>query len=182
MHTVDSQVSRRSAPQPSLASTWIVRLVAATLLVVAYFTAWQSVRTGWSASVAYPVLSGVAKTSEEHHVSASGRNVVVIRTVEFVETTQPAETTRSSVASPPGVKFLLPAIFLLLVAPFRPLWLYFGVGHLALSTMAVGSGVVLILSPPVGDPLLTFVQSYLVDVYSLTVPILAYARHRIRRV
>jgi len=69
-----------------------------------------------------------------------------------------------------------------LVAPGRPDWLSFGAGHVGLSALAVGGGAVMIGAPGVGAPIVTFVQAYLVDAYSLAVPALVYVRHRSRRV
>ena len=173
MPTVDSQVSRRSAPQPSHASTWIVRLVAATLLVVAYFTAWQSVRTGWSDSVVYPALSALAASSDTHRVVASAQRVVVVRKQAS------GGTARFAVAPPAGIKFLLPALFIVLITPLRPYWLYFATGHMVLSAIAVCGGAILILMPGGADLFLVFVQSYLVDAYSLIVPVIVYVRNRL---
>jgi len=173
MHTFDSQVPRRSAPQPSHASTWIVRLVAAALLVVAYFTAWQSVRTGWSHSVVYPALSALAMSSDTHRVVASAQRVVVVRTKAS------GGTTRFAVKPPAGVKFLLPALFIVLITPLRPYWLYFATGHIVLSAVTVGGGAILILVPGDADLFLAFVQSYLVDAYSLIVPVIVYVRNRL---
>jgi hypothetical protein len=153
---------------------WLLRITLAALLVIAYFTVWEAVRNGWGQSVVYPVLSRVAHISDSHRASPSGRQVSIIRTLDA------GGETRFSVLPPAGVKFLLPAIFLVLVAPTRPAWAYFGAGHLLLSAVAIGGGAALIIVPQFGEPFLAFVQSYLVDVYSLTVPILVYARHRSR--
>jgi hypothetical protein len=80
--------------------------------------------------------------------------------------------------APAGVKFLLPGLFLVVIAPARPrLWAFFG-GHLALGALALGLGAGGIAGLPGGVALARFVQTYGVDAYSLAVPTLVFARHR----
>jgi len=166
------------AARPTRAA-WLFRLGMAGLLVLVYLTVWSEARRAIMVHAAYPVLKAVAADSPAASVTANPRSGAVAVAVRGAES---GGTERVTLTAPAGVQFLLPALFLVLVAPGRPDWLYFGAGHVGLSALAVGGGAVMIGAPGYGAPVVTFVQAYLVDAYSLAVPALVYVRHRSRRV
>lgn len=146
---------------------WLHRAGLGGLLLLAYLYAWTPARTAWIEYGAAPLLA----QGTEAEVTARPRAHLV-----HVHTT---DGTTFKYQGPAGVKFLLPGLFLLLVAPARPrLGLFFaghlGIGLLALALMAVGtSGVEWGLDGA------RFVQTYGVDAYSLMVPVLVFARGRV---
>jgi hypothetical protein len=78
--------------------------------------------------------------------------------------------------APAGVKFLLPAGFLILVAPKRPRLRSFFAGHLLLGALGLGLLAGGVAGLPGGLGLSRFVQTYGVDTYSLAVPVLIFTR------
>jgi hypothetical protein len=152
----------------------------AGLLVVVYLTVWSEARRAIMVHAAAPILHAAAADHPHASVSANAGSGAVAVTVRAGEDAS-GETRRATLVAPAGVQFLLPALFLVLIAPGRLDWLYFGAGHLGLSALAVAAGAVMIGAPGYGAPVVAFVQSYLVDAYSLAVPALVYVRHRSRR-
>ena len=138
------------------------------LLLAAYLWAWTPARTAWTTHAAGPVLTWAAGSADA---------VTVRPQAHIVQVTLDADTTLGY-TSPAGVKFLLPGLFLLCIAPRRP-WLgAFFAGHLALGALALG----LLAGGAAGTPLLLraadFVQAYAVDAYSLAVPTLRVVQGR----
>ncbi|WP_143815418.1 hypothetical protein [Longibacter salinarum] len=141
-----------------------------SLIVVSYFALWQPVRNGWGNRVVYPVLSEIAEAYPGATVKTSGRGVRVTR--KSVEGPLNSIVTRP----PAGVKFLLPALFVVGIAPDRPWWLGFFAGHILLAVLVALSLAGFIVG-------LTFfgyfghgVQLYALDAYSLGFPIFAYVK------
>jgi len=155
----------------------------AGLLLLVYLLLWSPVRRGIVVHGVYPVLNAAATEGEATVTLNTAAGVVRIdvarkKTSSMHSGRDLPEFWRGTLAAPAGVKFLLPALFLVVLAPGRPYWLYFGAGHLVLGGLALGSGVVLLHAPTYGEPLLRFVQSYATDAYSLGVPALVLIAHR----
>ena len=151
----------------------------AGLLVLVYLLLWSPARRMLVAHGTYPVLEasadGVPQASVRLNASAGVVRVDVAREAfpsADVANERGADAWRGTLAAPAGVKFLLPALFLVVLAPGRLYWLAFGAGHLAFGALELGSGIVLVHAPAYGEPLLRFVQSYATDAYSLGVPAL----------
>jgi hypothetical protein len=83
-----------------------------------------------------------------------------------------------SYTAPAGVKFLLPGLFLLFIAPTRPFLGAFFAGHLALGGLTLGLATAAFAGLPGGLGLAGFVQSYGVDAFGLAVPVLVWGRTR----
>ena len=158
---------------PSIASPvarWMLRLTLMALLVVSYFTLWQPVRTGWTQSFVYPVLAEIATTSDAHHVVLGGRSVTI------VHKSASGEPTQYVISPPAGVKFLLPALFIIAVAPKRPDGLYFFAGHFAFSVLITITFAASIADGAILGAVGRGIQVYVVDAYSLAIPIFSYIR------
>lgn len=149
--------------------SWLHRAVLGGLLLIAYLYAWTPARTAWVEHAAAPLLT--CATGNEADVS--------LRPAAHTVRVQLTETHSVGYQAPAGIKFLLPALFLIVIAPARPrLGMFFaghlGLGALALALLASGTGGL-----PGSIPLARFVQTYGVDAYSLAVPVLVFARHRL---
>jgi hypothetical protein len=148
--------------------SWLHRAGLAGLLLAAYLWAWTPARTAWTAHAAAPVLTRVADAEA----------AVTARPAAHTVRVRISADDRFRYRAPAGIKFLLPGLFLVVIAPARPrLWAFFG-GHLALGALALGLGAGGIAGLPGGVALARFVQTYGVDAYSLAVPTLVFARHR----
>jgi len=144
---------------------WLHRTGLAGLLLAAYLWAWTPARTAWTNAGA-ALLTRV--TPAQTTVSARP----AAHTIRLSAPDGPG----ARYTAPAGVKFLLPALFLLFIAPARPrLWTFFG-GHLALGILALALLSAGLAGLPGGFVLAGFVQSYGVDAYSLAVPVFVFAR------
>ena len=152
----------------STAANWTLRLALMTLLVISYFMLWQPVRNAWGPILVYPALSEVAKDRAGVNVAVSGRVVNIARVLD--------EKQRQSYSLPPpaGVKFLLPALFIVAIAPGRWEWGRFFAGHILLSVViAIAFAGFTAVSPTFGY-IGRGIQTYVVDAYSLGYPIFTY--------
>ncbi len=152
----------QSFPVPIL--VWLHRFVLAGLLLAAYLWAWTPGRAVWVTQGA-ALVERVAPASDDNSPS------VVARPEAPTIHLQTADGTAAKHTAPAGVKFLLPALFLVLIAPRRPRLGGFFAGHLAL-----GAGAVALLASgmaglPGGIAAAGFVEAYAVDAYSLAVPV-----------
>lgn len=148
-------------------ASWAHRTILAGLLLTVYLVAWTPARTTWTRAAA-GTLEAVASTKT--HVSPRLRAHVV--------RVQPDAGPAFSYTAPAGVKFLLPGLFLVLIAPSRPLLGTFFAGHLALGGLTLGLAAAALTGLPGGVGLTRFVQSYGVDAYSLAVPVLTLVQHQ----
>lgn len=157
---------------PRTLSSWIHRMVLVGLLFGAYELAWRPARSVWISHGAKPILERVLDISGQQRAMTvrSGTRSL------YVETTG---TMIFQYTAPGGIKFLLPGLFLLIIAPQHPRIGAFFMGHIALGLLTL-----LLLSAETAGitasaQIADFVQTYGVDAYSLTVPIFVFAQ-RIR--
>ena len=147
---------------------WLHRAALAGLLLAAYLWAWTPARTAWVEHGAAPLLTLAAGPGAE----------VTARPAAHTVRVTPADGDATTYTAPAGIKFLLPGLFLILIAPARPrLGAFFG-GHLGLGALALGLAAAGLAGLPGGLGLAGFVQTYGVDAYSLAVPTLVFARQR----
>jgi hypothetical protein len=144
--------------------------VLAACLFAAYLTVWQPVRTVMLTGVANPVLQQVALGSPDASVHLN-RSAQVLR-IRY----GPERGDRTSVPAPAGVPFLLPALFLCILAPRRPVWLFFLLGHVGMSGLVVISWAVALQGSGVAIHVAQALGSYGIDAYSLMIPALVWAR------
>lgn len=154
---------------PTPFATWVHRGVLVVLLFGAYQLAWTPARSTWITHGAAPLLE------RTQHLTGQQR-AITIRPAAKSLYIQTSTETIFRYTAPAGIKFLLPGLFLLVIAP-RQSWigLFFG-GHLIISILTL-----LLLSADtaglVGPARIAdFVQIYGVDAYSLTLPIFVFAR------
>lgn len=149
-------------------TSWLHRAGLVVLLLAAYLWAWTPARTAWTAHGAAPLLT----------MASSPDAAVSARPAAHVVRVTPADGDATTYTAPAGITFLLPGLFLIVIAPARPhLWAFFG-GHLALGVLALGVAAAGLAGLPGGLGLARFVQSYGVDAYSLAVPTIVFARGR----
>jgi hypothetical protein len=149
-------------------TAWLHRAALAGLLLAAYLWGWTPARTAWVEHGAAPLLTMVSPPDA----------AVTARPAAHIVRVTPADGDAMTYTAPAGVKFLLPGLFLILIAPARPrLGAFFG-GHLGLGALALGLAAAGLAGLPGGLGLAGFVQTYGVDAYSLAVPTIIFARQR----
>ena len=163
-------MSRQSQVLRVLRSRWVQGSILAVCLFAAYMTVWQPVRTVLLTNVADPVLQQVALGNPGTAVRLN-RSAQVLR-IQY----GPERNDRTSIPAPAGVPFLLPALFLCILAPRRPVWLFFLVGHIGMSGLVVISWTVALQGNGVAIHVAQALGSYGIDAYSLMVPALVWAR------
>jgi hypothetical protein len=145
-------------------ASWLHRTVLAGLLLTAYLYAWTPLRTQWTKGITVvleqvaPEALTVSSRPQAHHIRV-----------------EKSQTLQLRYTAPAGVKFLLPALFLILIAPARPRIGPFLAGHAGLAAIAAALGAAGLAGLPGGLGLASFVQLYGVDAYSLAVPVLVFA-------
>jgi hypothetical protein len=120
--------------------------------------------------LASPILQQVALGNADASVHLN-RSAQVLR-IQY----GPERTDRTSVPAPAGVPFLLPALFLCILAPRRPVWLFFLCGHVGMSGLVVISWAVALQGSGVAIHVAQALGSYGIDAYSLMIPALVWAR------
>jgi hypothetical protein len=136
----------------------------AGLLFLAYLYAWTPARTAWTEQGA-DLLSQAAPAETTVRARPAAHTIRVA----------PGDDDPTTYTAPAGIKFLLPALFLVLIAPTRP-WLgLFFAGHLALGAFALSLLAARAMGLATSHLLAQFLQSYGMDAYSLIVPVLIFA-------
>lgn len=158
----------RHSPLAPRMNAWLHRAVLGGLLLAAYLWAWTPARTAWVEHGAAPLLTLVA----------GPESTVTARPAAHTVRVAPSDGDGFTYRAPGGVKFLLPGLFLVVIAPARPRLGGFFAGHLALGVLALGLAAAGTTGLPGGLGLAGFVQTYGVDTYSLAVPVLVFARRR----
>ena len=147
-----------------MARALALRVLLAGLLLGAYFYAWRPYgRTTAVRSVAVPLCrAATAASAGSWTVRARpGRRRLLLRS--------PSGDRSLGWTAPAGVRFLLPALGLVLVAPRRLYWLGLWGGHVVLGTLGLA---LLCLGMVAGDGWLVLYDAltqYLVDAFSLGV-------------
>lgn len=148
--------------------SWLHRVVLGGLLLIAYLYAWTPARTAYTQYGIAPALAWVAGPNQTVSARPAAHTIRV----------DSASGAGLTVRAPAGVKFLLAAGALIMLVPSRPpLGLFFG-GHLLLGLLTGGLAGAALSGMPGGLVLADFVQSYLVDTFSLGVPVLAFVQAR----
>ncbi len=115
------------------APSWLAGAAGALALLAVYVAVWQPARTWLAQSVAYPALASV-------HTERSGRFALDAerhpRSVYVLDASDPAGEARAVFHAPAGRVFLVAALVLIALFPFRPYWLYLWGLHLALGALS----------------------------------------------
>lgn len=151
--------------RPGCATSWLQRFIIVALLSASYLTAWSPAKSELMVSVVYPTV--ITVTPLEHH----GR----IRLHEAAGTIRffyRGDIRTLKVPPPAGARFFIPALFIVLMRPFRPYWFYFWLGHFLVSASIIALAWIGLRSVTSSIYGALFVQAYVVDAYSLLVPML----------
>lgn len=144
----------------------------AVLLFGAYLVAIRPAREAFAQHVAYPVFASVdTPRSQGFDVVQPQRRPEAVFVVPAG--TDP-EDNPIVWASPAGVIFLLPALFLIVAFPSRPYWLYLLAYHLVLGLGTIVLFALAIGWMPVAFDFHQFARTYVSEGVSLTVPLLLY--------
>jgi hypothetical protein len=146
--------------------SWVHRSVIIGLLAIGYLTVWSPARDALMGAVVHPVLTCLIPPDSEATVGLHEASGTV--RIDLGD-----ESPSGRIPPPAGIRFLLPAAFLILVASSRPYWLLFWSGHVLLTTCVLLWWVFAIRYGPIGAHIASFMSAYIVDAYSLVIPILA---------
>lgn len=162
---------RRGIAGLGSASVCLQRGGLAILLLVAYVFAWRPAQCKIMKSAVHPALAAVVP--EEADASVAFRPASA--TVRIHTPDNPVQSS-GTMAAPAGVKFLLPGLIIVLLAPCRPYWMYFWIGHLLIGGVILLGWTLTIQGLDAAVFLPIFVRSYVVDAYSLVFPVLIWVR------
>jgi hypothetical protein len=140
------------------------------LFLVAYVMFWSDAKGAVVHILYRPVLEhAVPEHGTVAAVQASARAVSVHLGPAWEGVTRP-------LPAPAGARFLLAGGVVIALAPNRPYWLILWIGHLALGGLAVCGWALALQGASVGAYGALFVQTYLLDAFSLFVPALVITR------
>jgi hypothetical protein len=152
---------------------WGAGVLLAVSLIVVYFTAWRPARALFTQHVAYPALTSIDTERSRQFRYAFRRGALRIG----IRSTQPGvDSTKYS--APAGRDFLLPALLLVLLFPYRPYWLYFWGFHLAVGVLLLLLVALGITWADAAFALKQFLEHYVVQALSLSAPLLTLAYER----
>jgi hypothetical protein len=145
----------------------------ALLLFGAYWLLWRPARAWIAAEVAAPLLVWADGPADERRfrIRPVGRVVQVVARSPRADDALAADSL--GYRPPAGVEFLLPALLLAGYFPRRPYWLYLGFGHVVLSGFALACLAWGLANSIMGIRLFLLIDRYLIDAYSLAVPLIA---------
>lgn len=151
-------------------STWLAAGGLAAGLLAIYFTAWRPARALYTEHVAYPLLSSIEteRASTFEYAFKRGALRVGLRSSR-------ANVGATDYHAPAGRTFLLPALLLALLFPYRPYWLYLWGFHLAVGALFLGLAALGIAWADAAFLLQRFLERYVVQALSLGAPLLALA-------
>lgn len=152
---------------------WAVGAVLAAGLVAVYFTAWRPARALLTQHVAHPALTSIETARGRRFQSTFRRGSLRIG----LHSPQPG-VGATDYHAPAGRDFLLPALLLALLFPYRPYWLYLWGFHLAVGALFLGLVALGIAWTDAAFVLQRFLEAYVVQALSLGAPLLAWAYER----
>jgi len=142
-------------------------------LIVVYVTAWRPARALLTQHVAYPALTSIdtERSRQFRYAFERGALRIGIQAAQSGVDTAPYR-------APAGSDFLVPALLLALLFPYRPYWLYFWGFHLAVGVLFLLFIALGIAWADVAFALKQFLEQYVVQALSLSAPLLALAYER----
>ena len=143
----------------------LVRILLVSVVLGLYVYAWSPYgRTAYIQYVAIPTLTE----------TASGDWAVEVRADEHHLTLASDSSSRSiGVTAPAGLRFLLPALGLVVLAPRKLYWIGLWGGHVALGLWGLGTLMLGLWAVPLGFVLYDASTAYLLDAFSLGVAVFA---------
>jgi len=151
-----------------------LRVLSCALLFGLYLYVWSPYgRTAVLHHVGAPLLEWVASPAWTVTVAPDAHRLA-LSPPPSAGTLIPSSSTQSiGLTAPAGVRFLLPALGLVLLAPGRLYWIGLWGGHVALGGLALGFLALGVAAHPIGFVLHDFTTAYLVDAFSLAAIVLA---------
>jgi hypothetical protein len=143
------------------------RGVFVALLLLAYVYAWRPARAWVTSHIIHPTLASLeTPRAAQYQVTASYLSVDV----------RASSGGGRSVALRPtaGLLFVLPAVFLLLLFPNEPYWIYLFGYHLVLGTCMVGAVTIGVGWADWGFAVYQFLIGYILKATSLAAPLLPF--------
>ena len=168
-------------PASQLQASRIMQLgtggVMAVILVLAYAYAWNPARTAAVRHVAYPLIKQSA--AEGGRARLQARRVFFHAPGEGSAATRMAEGRTTKTYHPPvGVRFLIGALLLVVLFPFRPYWVVLWGLHLLLAAALLAAFSMGATGRGWGFGLYHFLHTYIVPAVSFGMPAVAYVRER----
>ncbi len=154
-------------------SRWIAGGALAAGLVVLYFFAWRPGRAALTEHVAHPVLASVGTDRARTFQHAFRRGALRIG----LRSSRP-DVGGADYHAPAGRDFLLPALLLAFLFPYRPYWVYLWGFHLAVGAFFLGLLVLGVGWTDLAFALHGFLDRYVVQALSLGAPLLALGYER----
>ena len=145
-------------------NVWLHRAILAGLVLLAYLWAWTPARSVWITQGAQ-----FLGTATSNNVST-----IIARPEAPTIRVELADGQTAKHTAPAGIKFLLPALFLVLISPRRPHLGTFFAGHLALGVLALILFTTCTADAYGSLAAAGLVESYVVDAYSLPLPVLVF--------
>jgi len=145
----------------------------AVALIALYFTAWRPARALLTQHVAYPVFTSIDTERSRlfrYKFRRGALRIGVEAAHSGVESTQ--------YSAPAGRDFLLPALLLILLFPYRPYWLYFWGFHLGVGALLLGLVALGIAWTDAAFALHHLLRKYVIQALTLGAPLLALAYER----
>jgi len=166
-------MTRRSTPIPHSWTRWAAAVGLAVTLLVLYFAAWRPARALYTQHVVHPLL-----TSIETERAATFRYSFKRGSLRVgVHSSRPS-IDAADYHAPAGRDFLLPALLLALLFPYRPYWLYLWGFHLAVGACFLSLVAAGIAWTDGAFVLQQFLERYVVQAFSLGAPLLLLAYER----
>ncbi len=162
------------------APSWLAGAAGALAFLAVYFGAWQPARTWLAQSVAYPALALVHTERSGHFTLDAGRHP---RSVYVFEAGDPSGEARAVFHAPAGRTFLVAALVLIALFPYRPYWLYLWGFHLSLGALSLVALLAGLGWTEAGLTFHTFLDRYVALAVSMAAPFVAWPgfRRRIAR-
>lgn len=142
-------------------------------LVVFYFTTWRPARALFTQHVAHPLL-----TSLETERSRAFRYDIRRGALRIGLRAPRLTSAAADYHAPAGRTFLLPALLLAVLFPYRPYWLYLWGFHLAVGVLFLGLTALGVGWIDGAFLLQGFLEKYVVQALSLGAPLLALGHER----
>ena len=152
---------------------WGAGVLLAVGLIVVYFTAWRPVRALLTQHVAYPAFTSIDTERSRQFRYAFERGALRIR----IQAAQ-SGVVSTKYSAPAGRDFLLPALLLVLLFPYRPYWLYFWAFHFGVGALLLGLVTLGIAWADWAFVLHGFLGKYIFQALTLGAPLLALVYER----
>ena len=154
-------------------SRWAVGAVLGAGLLLLYFSAWRPARALLTQHVVHPLFTSIETERADTFQYSFARGALRVG----LRSSRPS-INAPNYHAPAGGDFLLPALILVLLFPYRPYWVYLWGFHLVVGALFLGLLAVGIAWSDAAFALQHFLEHYLAQALSLSAPLLALAYER----